>query len=132
MTVNKHTRDKRSFKRLLHEATRLEVFEARQVPSVSNVCVTITEEALSDKAHVTFFPLDWDISDGGTYKICIYTPTIGNHANKRYIQGIVNNISDALDARFGSDNWNECNKQLLETWRPLSRFSYYVQIPNFD
>lgn len=132
MPVNKHTRDKRSFKRLLHEATRLKVFEARQVPSVPNVCVTITDEAMHDKAHVTFFQLDWSVNDGGTYKICIYTPTIGNHANIRYIQGIVDNISNALDIRFGSGSWNECNKQLLETWRPLSRFSYYVQIPNFD
>lgn len=132
MPVNKHTRDKRSFKRLLHEATRLKVFEARQVPSVPNVCVTITDEALSDKAHITFFQLDWSVNDGGTYKICIYTPSIGNRANIRYIQGVVDNISNALDARFGHDCWNECNKQLLETWRPLSRFSYYVQIPNFN
>ena len=104
MPVNKHTRDKRAFKRLLYEATRLKVFEAKQVPLVPNVCVTITDEALSDKAHVTFFPLDWSVNDGGTYKICIYTPTIGNHANKRYIQGLVNKISNTLDIRFGSRN----------------------------
>lgn len=52
--------------------------------------------AYSYKAHVTFFQLDWSVNDGGTYKICIYTPTIGNHANIRYIQGIVDNISKPL------------------------------------
>ena len=103
MPVNKYTRDKRSFKRLLHEATRLKVFEARQVPSVPNVCVTITDEAMHDKAHITFFQLDWSVNYGCTYKICIYTPTIGNRANIRYIQGIVDNISHALDIRFGHD-----------------------------
>ena len=65
MPINKHTRDKRSFKRLLHEATRLKVFEARQVPLAPNVCVTLTDEALSDKTHITFFQLNWSFNDGG-------------------------------------------------------------------
>ena len=82
----------------------------------------LSDEAILDKAHITFYRGNWDCNNGGIYKICIYTPSIGNRANVPYIQSIVRKITNALDIRFGKDGWNECNQSLLERWRPLSYF----------
>lgn len=61
----------------------------------------LSDEAILDKAHITFYRGNWDCNNGGIYKICIYTPSIGNRANVPYIQSIVRKITNALDIRFG-------------------------------
>ena len=38
----------------------------------------LSDEAILDKAHITFYRGNWDCNNGGIYKICIYTPSIGN------------------------------------------------------
>lgn len=132
MAVNGPTKDKREFKKFLKECTNLPVYEAKRISMASyNQFVTITEEAVKNETHITFYQGSWHCDEGGTYKICVYTPTIGGRTNIRYLQSIVTKIANALDERFGSENWNECNKSLIEKWRPLSRFQVYIQIPNF-
>lgn len=123
-------RDEGELKKLLRSSTGLKVFEARYV-GCYNGFISLSDEAILDKAHITFYRGSWDCNNGGIYKICIYTPSIGNRANVPYIQSIVRKITNALDIRFGKDGWNECNQSLLERWRPLSRFSFYLQLPNF-
>ncbi len=132
MTVNGPLCDKRELKKFLKECTNLPVFEAKCISMTSfNQFITITDEALKNETHITYYQGSWHCEEGGTYKICIYTPTIGGRTNIPYLQEIVSKIAKALDERFGSDNWNECNKSLIERWRPLSRFQFYIEIPNF-
>lgn len=130
MGINQIVRDERELKKLLRSSTGLKVFEAMLIGSY-NGFRSLSDEAIQDKAHITFYRGSWDCINGGIYKICIYTPSIGNRANVPYIQSIVRKITNALDIRFGKDGWNECNRSLLERWRPLSRFSFYLQLPNF-
>ena len=130
MGISQIVRDERELKKLLRSSTGLKVFEAMLIGSY-NGFRSLSDEAILDKAHITFYRGNWDCNNGGIYKICIYTPSIGNRANVPYIQSIVRKITNALDIRFGKDGWNECNQSLLERWRPLSRFSFYLQLPNF-
>ncbi len=130
MGINQIVRDERELKKLLRSSTGLKVFEAMLIGSY-NGFRSLSDEAILDKAHITFYRGNWDCNNGGIYKICIYTPSIENRANVPYIQSIVRKITNALDIRFGKDGWNECNQSLLERWRPLSRFSFYLQLPNF-
>lgn len=130
MGISQIVRDERELKKLLRSSTGLKVFEARYV-GCYNGFISLSDEAILDKAHITFYSGKWDCNNGGIYKICIYTPSLGNRANVPYIQSIVRKITNALDIRFGKEGWNECNQSLLERWRPLSRFSFYLQLPNF-
>lgn len=132
MAVSDIVRDKRELRKLLKECTGIPVYEAKciSMPSFNNY-ITLTDEAIKNETHITFYQGNWHYQEGGEYKVCIYVPMIGNKTNISYLKLLVGNIANALDERFGEDNWNECNSQLMERWRPFSRFSFYIQIPNF-
>lgn len=51
--------------------------------------------------------------------------------NIQYVRDIAVKITNALDRRFGNDTWNTCNEE-SRVWLPLSRTSFYLQIPNFN
>lgn len=132
MAVSEIVRDKRELKKFLKACTGLPVYEAKGVAmSAFNNYITLTDEAIKNDAHITFYQGSWHYKEGGEYKICVYVPMIGNRTNVPYLKLIVRNIANALDDMLGEDNWNECNSSLMERWRPLSRFSFYIQIPNF-
>lgn len=40
-------------------------------------------------------------------------------------------IADFTNSKFGQDCWNTCNEE-HRCWLPLSRVSFYLQIPNFE
>ena len=105
MGISQIVRDERELKKLLSSSTGLKVFEAMLIGSY-NGFISLSDEAILDKAHITFYRGSWDCINGGIYKICIYTPSIGNRANVPYIQSIVRKITNALDIRFGKDGRN--------------------------
>ena len=85
--------------------------------------------------HITVAQGSWSITEGGEYKVSLYTPafTIGykRMINAQLVRNIANNIVDALNSKFGQDCWNTCNEE-QRCWLPLSRVSFYLQIPNFE
>lgn len=71
MGISQIVRDERELKKLLRSSTGLKVFEARYV-GCYNGFISLSDEAILDKAHITFYRGNWDCNNGGIYKICIY------------------------------------------------------------
>lgn len=125
--------DLQQLRRLLKKSTGIPCFEAKHKPFANNAYFSITEECLSDKPHITVYSGSWSYVDGGEYKISIYVPTLTvrgrNRINLLYLETIIENIRNGLNCVFG-DSWDSCNEE-QHRWNPLSRFSFYLQIPNF-
>lgn len=136
MRVSPIINDKRSLLKLIRDATKLKCFNVftRSDSDFGYRSITCEYEERTFP-HITIAQGSWHFQDGGEYKISIYLPcmTIGQRKNfnVQLFQSYLNKIRDALDGRFGEDNWNSCNTDCTN-WRPLSRCSFYIQIPNFE
>ncbi len=129
------TRDEQQLRKLIKDATGMKVYKASFKPLVFNIYYSIVQEYKNQSAsHITVAQGNWHATDGGEYKFSIYTPTIivGNKRliNIQYVRDIATKITNALDDRFGSECWSTCNEE-SSVWLPLSRISFYLQIPNF-
>lgn len=51
--------------------------------------------------------------------------------NTRFVKDVAYKIVEALNDEFGEDNWHTCNEE-QKCWLPMSRNSFYLQIPNFE
>jgi hypothetical protein len=51
--------------------------------------------------------------------------------NVNFVRDIAYKIVEALNNEFGEGNWNTCNEE-QKRWLPMSRNSFYLQIPNFE
>lgn len=96
----------------------------------------ILKEVFDDtNPHITVAQGSWSIENGGEYKISLYTPTIvikdKKMFNTRFVKDVAYKIMEALNDEFGEDNWNTCNEE-QKCWLPMSRNSFYLQIPNFE
>lgn len=130
------TSDEQQLRKLIKEATGIKVYKSSFNPLVFNVYYSIVQEYKDESSpHITIIQGSWHATNGGEYKISIYTPTmiVGNKRkiNIQYVRGIAVKIADALDGQFGNDAWNTCNEE-SRVWIPLSRTSFYLQIPNFN
>lgn len=136
MRLSPIVKDKRSLIKLVRDATKLKCFEAfiRYSSEGSYRSITCEYEERTFP-HITIAQGSWSIQEGGEYKISIYLPcmTIGQRKNfnVQLFRSYIDKIRDAIDERFGEDNWNSCNTECAN-WRPLSRCSFYIQIPNFE
>lgn len=127
--------DERSLMKLLRNATGLKVFKAERTPIYNNLYYAITQEYKCDKPHIQVVQGSWCSKTGGDYKISIFTPTLKVDSqyrlNASFAQQIIDKIQEALNNEFGSENWTHCNNE-QRIWTPMSRNSFYIQIPNFD
>lgn len=131
------TNDERELRKLIKEATGMKVFKSELRPlSGFNTYYSILQEYRDEtKPHITVARGGWCAKDGGEYKISIYTPTLiiggKRKKNTRYIKSIAIKIINALNDKFGQEAWSICNEE-NSIWLPLSRTSFYLQIPNFE
>ena len=51
--------------------------------------------------------------------------------NVNFVRDIAYKIVEVLNNKFGEGNWNTCNEE-QRCWLPMSRNSFYLQIPNFE
>lgn len=130
-------RDAYMLRKLLEKSTGIKVYKA-EVGSYSsfNLYRGIVQEYKDEtNSHITVVQGSWHIKNGGEYKISLYTPTIvvahRKMINRQLVHAIVRDIVDALNSEFGHGNWNTCNEE-NSCWFPLSRCSFYLQIPNFE
>lgn len=128
--------DKRQLRKLIKEATKMNVHFTEGYIDGENTYDSITQEYKEESnPHITIRPAGWSIEDGGEYKISIYIPTISigmkRKFNLEYARNLFAKIREALDERFGEECWGACNEEQT-TWKPLSRISFYLQIPNFE
>lgn len=128
--------DERQLRNLIKEATGMKVYKSTFNPLVFNVYYSIVQEYKDESSpHITIIQGSWHATNGGEYKISIYTPTMlfgtKRKINIQYVRDIAVKITNALDRRFGNDTWNTCNEE-SRVWLPLSRTSFYLQIPNFN
>ncbi len=137
MSMSPIVRDAWMLRKLLEKATGIKVYKAELGSSSSfNLYRGIVQEYKDEtNSHITVAQGSWHISEGGEYKVSLYTPTItvGNKRmiNAKLVRNIANNIVDALNSEFGQGCWNTCNEE-QRCWLPLSRLSFYLQIPNFE
>lgn len=136
MSISPIVRDVRELRKLIKEATQMKVYQVDHYSYGENGYTSITQEYKEESnPHITIRQGSWNIETGGEYKISIYIPTISigtrRRLNLEYAKNIFAKIRNALDERFGSDCWNACNEE-QSTWKPLSRISVYLQIPNFN
>lgn len=127
--------DMRCLQKLIKTATGLKVYKAEVSGMAAFMYRSITDEYHdSENAHISVARGSWSCNDGGEYKISIYLPCISLknkvHFNKSAFQHYVDQITNAFNAEFGERNWSACNGT-SSPWKPMARFSYYVQIPNF-
>ena len=130
------TGDEQQLRKLIKEATGMKVYKSSFNPLIFNVYYSIVQEYKNESnPHITVVQGNWHATYGGEYKISIYTPTIivGNNRkiNTQYVRSIAIKITDSLNRRFGRGCWNTCNEE-SHVWIPLSRTSFYLQIPNFN
>lgn len=137
MNMSPIVRDAWMLRKLLEKATGIKVYKA-EVSSLSslNLYRGIVQEYKDEtNTHITVAQGSWHISKGGEYKVSLYTPTIivrhRRMINMQLVCNIVYNIVDALNLKFGEDCWSTCNEEKCR-WFPLSRLSFYLQIPNFE
>lgn len=128
--------DERQLRNLIKEATGMKVYKSTFNPLVFNVYYSIVQEYKDESSpHITIIQGSWHATNGGEYKISIYTPTMlfgtKRKINIQYVRDIAVKITNALVRRFGNDTWNTCNEE-SRVWLPLSRTSFYLQIPNFN
>lgn len=136
MSISPILRDERELRKLIKEATQMKVYRIDYHSSSLSDYFSITQEYKEDSnPHITIRQGSWSRESGGEYKISIYVPTITigmrRKFNIEYARDIFAKIRNALDIRFGSDCWNACNEE-QRIWNPLSRISFYLQIPNFN
>lgn len=135
MAVSEIVHDYREMQKLLKEATRLKVYKCDLTFYTSESTYrSISQEYQEENAHITVAQGGWHIENGGEYKISIYTPTLSVNSSRRmnvqYVNALLGKIRDALNNRFGKHNWSACNEECC-SWKPMSRFSFYVQVPRF-
>lgn len=129
-------RDAWLLRKLLEKATGIKVYKADRISdSPFNLYYSIVQEYKDEtNSHITVAQGSWHINEGGEYKVSLYTPTIvvGNRkiSNIQLIRAIALKIVAALNDEFGESCWNTCNEE-RRVWFPLSRNSFYLQIPNF-
>lgn len=135
MAVSQIIKDMRCLKKLIKDATGLKVYESEAI-SHHDLYWSISDE-YKDKnnPHITVtHGSHWSIDEGAEYKISIYAPSLSigirRKLNTPLFQSYIDRIVQAFDNRFGEKSWNCCNEEYI-SWRPMSRFSFYVQIPNF-
>lgn len=135
MRVSPIVKDRRELIKLLKACTNLKCFDTFFSINPEGYSSITTEYKDRTFPHITVAQGSWNIQDGGEYKLSIYLPcmTVGltKKFNHHLFQSYLDKIMDALNERFGEDHWNACNVTCTN-WRPLSRCSYYIQIPNFE
>lgn len=133
MAVSQIVAEKRGLKKLLKDATRLKVYEGEPRDFMGKMYISITNEYKDKNPHIVFTQGRWNANEGGEYEIRIYVPMfkIDNHdvINRRYLNKVYIAIYNAIKDRFG-DNFHFCNHH-LDTWNPMAKFKFYIQIPNF-
>jgi len=127
--------DMRCLQKLIKTATGLKVYKAEVSGMAAFMYRSITDEYHDkENAHISVARGSWSCDDGGEYKISIYLPCISvknkRHWNKTAFQHYINQIREAFNNEFGEAGWSACNQE-SDYWEPMSRFSFYVQIPNF-
>lgn len=135
MAVSEVVHDYREMRKLLKKATGLKVYKCYMGFYTSESTYrSISQEYQEENAHIAVAQGSWCIKSGGEYKISIYTPTLSvnnyRRMNVQYVNALIGKIRDALNNRFGEHNWSACNEESY-SWKPLSRFSFYVQVPRF-
>lgn len=133
MAVSQIEADKRGLKKLLKDATRLKVYEGEPRDLMGKMYISITNEYKDKNPHIVFTQGSWSANEGGEYEIRIYTPVfkVGkiDKTNVPYLTKLYQSIIDALNDRF-NNQCNFCNER-LSAWKPMSKFTFYIQIPNF-
>lgn len=109
------------------------VYEGEPRDFMGKMYISITNEYKDKNPHIVFTQGRWNASEGGEYEIRIYVPMfkIDNHdvINRRYLNKVYIAIYNAIKDRFG-DNFHFYNHH-LDTWNPMAKFKFYIQIPNF-
>jgi hypothetical protein len=123
-------------RKLLEKATGIKVYKSDLISNYFNCYISITQEYKNEtNPHITVAQGSWSIVNGGEYKISLYTPTIvikGKKVlNTCFVKDIFYKIVEALNNEFGEGNWDTCNNETT-VWLPMSRNSFYLQIPNFE
>lgn len=135
MPVSQIIKDIRCLKKLIKNATGLKVYEQEAIYHHDSYWSISNEYKDKNSPHITVTRGGyWTLDDGAEYKISIYVPSLSigirRNFNAPLFQSYIDRIVQALDSCFGEKQWNYCNEECI-TWRPMSRFSFYVQIPNF-
>jgi hypothetical protein len=136
MRMDPVVNDAYRLRKLLEKATGLKVYKSELIANYFNGYLSIVQEYKNEiNPHITVAQGSWSIENGGEYKISLYTPTIvikGKRIlNTRFVKDVAYKIVEALNDEFGEDNWNTCNEE-QKCWLPMSRNSFYLQIPNFE
>ena len=123
-------------RKLLEKATGIKVYKSDLLSNYFNCYISITQEYKNEtNPHITVAQGSWHIEDGGEYKISLYTPTIAikdkKMLNTNFVKDIFYKMIEVLNNEFGEGNWNTCNEE-QSIWLPMSRNSFYLQIPNFE
>lgn len=135
MPVSQIIKDIRCLKKLIKNATGLKVYEQEAIYHHDSYWSISNEYKDKNSPHITVTRGGyWTLDDGAEYKISIYVPSLSigirRNFNAPLFQSYIDRIVQALDNCFGEKQWNYCNEEYI-TWRPMSRFSFYIQIPNF-
>ena len=136
MRMDPVVNDAYRLRKLLEKAAGLKVYKSDLLTNYFNTYLSIVQEYKNEtNAHITVAQSSWSIEDGGEYKISLYTPTIiinnKKMINVNFVRDIAYKIVGALNNEFGEGNWNTCNEE-QRCWLPMSRNSFYLQIPNFE
>lgn len=139
MNMSPVVKDFHLLRQLLSKATGLKVYKSyieTSKFSVFNVYRGIVQEYKDENnPHITVAQGSWSITDGGEYKVSLYSPSIivGNKTllNYRFVRNMADRIVNALNEQFGEECWSTCNEE-RRIWKPMSRNSFYLQIPNFE
>lgn len=132
--LSQYVIDERGMKTLLKKATGLSVYKEEMRPNWGNLYSSISDEYKEEGAHIVYSMRGFDATNGNEYKVSIYTPMLVFGTNKMsnisLIKNLAKAIRDELDNIFGDGNWDSCNEEITK-WKPMCRFSFYVQVPNF-
>lgn len=136
MRIDPVVNDAYRLRKLLEKATGLKVYKSELIANYFNGYLSIVQEYKNEtNPHITVAQGSWSIENGGEYKISFYTPTIvikgKRMLNTCFVKDVAYKIVEALNDEFGEDNWNTCNEE-QKCWLPMSRNSFYLQIPNFE
>ena len=136
MRMDPVVNDAYRLRKLLEKATGLKVYKSELIANYFNGYLSIVQEYKNEtNPHITVAQGSWSIENGGEYKISLYTPTIvikgWKMLNTRFVKDVAYKIVEALNDEFGENNWNTCNEE-QKCWLPMSRNSFYLQIPNFE
>lgn len=123
-------------RKLLEKATGIKVYKSELLSNYFNCYLSIVQEYRNGiNPHITVAQGSWSIENGGEYKVSLYTPTIvikgKKMLNTHFVKDVCYKIVEALNDEFGESSWNTCNEE-QRVWFPMSRNSFYLQIPNFE